>query len=70
MHFNQTKHINAFPEEHKISKYYNKKDFALAKKAISEMKKGNWTVALQSAKKTKDKDEKIKKDLKGAKDGN
>lgn len=23
MHFNQTKHINAFPEEHKISKYYN-----------------------------------------------
>ncbi len=42
-------------ENIKISKYYNKKDFALAKKAISEMKKGNWTVALQSAKKTKDK---------------
>ena len=26
----------------KISKYYNKKDFNLAKKAISEMKKAKW----------------------------
>tara|TARA_B100000579_G_scaffold106074_1_gene84463 strand:- start:51 stop:2258 length:2208 start_codon:yes stop_codon:yes gene_type:complete len=39
----------------KISKYYNKKDFKLANKAISEMKKGNWPVALKTAKKAKDK---------------
>ena len=39
----------------KISKYYNKKDFSLAKKAISEMKKGNWPLALKTAKKAKDK---------------
>ena len=26
----------------KISKYYSKKDFSLAKKAISEMKKAKW----------------------------
>ncbi len=39
----------------KISKYYKKKDFALAKKAISEMKKNNWTGALNLAKKAKDK---------------
>ena len=39
----------------KISKYYNKKDFALAKKAISEMKKSKWPSALKSAKKAKDK---------------
>ena len=39
----------------KISKYYNKKDFALAKKAISEMKKAKWTSALQISKKAKDK---------------
>jgi soluble lytic murein transglycosylase len=37
------------------SKYYNKKDFRLAKKAISEMKKANWTAALKTAKKAKDK---------------
>ena len=37
------------------SKYYNKKDFKLAKKAISEMKKANWPVALKTAKKAKDK---------------
>ena len=39
----------------KISKYYSKKDFNLAKKAISEMKKSNWTGALKTAKKAKDK---------------
>tara|TARA_Y100000590_G_scaffold341727_1_gene389985 strand:- start:47 stop:2206 length:2160 start_codon:yes stop_codon:yes gene_type:complete len=37
------------------SKYYNKKDFRLAKKAISEMKKANWTAALKTAKKAKNK---------------
>ena len=39
----------------KISKFYSKKDFSLAKKAISEMKKGKWPNALKSAKKAKDK---------------
>ena len=39
----------------KISKYYKKKDFNLAKKAISEMKKADWTAALKTAKKAKDK---------------
>ena len=39
----------------KISKYYSKKDFSLAKKAVSEMKKSNWTGALKTAKKAKDK---------------
>ena len=39
----------------KISKYYNKKDFGLAKKAISEMKKANWITALKTAKRAKDK---------------
>ena len=39
----------------KISKYYNKKDFKLAKKAISEMKRSKWSDALKTAKKTKDK---------------
>ena len=39
----------------KKSKYYNKKDFALAKKAISEMKQGKWPNALKTAKKAKDK---------------
>ncbi len=37
------------------SKYYNKKDFNLAKKAISEMKKRKWDSALKTAKKAKDK---------------
>ena len=41
--------------EVKISKYYNKKDFSLAKKAISEMKKAKWTSALNTSKKAKDK---------------
>ena len=39
----------------KISKYYNKKDFSLANKAISEMKKAQWPNALKTAKKAKDK---------------
>ena len=39
----------------KKSKYYNKKDFALAKKAISEMKQSKWPNALKTAKKAKDK---------------
>ena len=39
----------------KISKYYNKKDFNLAKKAISEMKKARWSSALDLSKKAKDK---------------
>ena len=39
----------------KISKYYNKKDFSLAEKAIAEMKKGKWPSALKVAKKAKDK---------------
>ena len=39
----------------KISKYYNKKDFNLANKAISEMKKAKWSSALKTAKKAKDK---------------
>ncbi len=39
----------------KISKYYSKKDFGLAKKAISEMQKSRWTSALNISKKAKDK---------------
>ena len=42
-------------EEVKKSKFYSKKDFALAKKAISEMKQAKWTSALKTAKKAKDK---------------
>ncbi|WP_440934298.1 lytic transglycosylase domain-containing protein [Candidatus Pelagibacter sp.] len=38
----------------KISKYYSKRDFGLAKKAISEMQKSKWTSALKIAKKAKD----------------
>ncbi len=41
--------------EIKISKYYSKKDFALAKKAVTEMKKAKWPTALKTAKKAKDK---------------
>ena len=37
------------------SKFYNKKDFAIAKKAIAEMKKANWSVSINTAKKAKDK---------------
>ena len=32
----------------KKSKYYSKKDFALAKKALSEMKQAKWTSALKT----------------------
>ena len=39
----------------KISRYYSKKDFSLAKKAISEMQKSKWTSALNISKKAKDK---------------
>ncbi len=39
----------------KKSKYYNKKDFAIAKKAILEMKQAKWSNALKTAKKAKDK---------------
>mgnify|MGYP000004217618 FL=1 len=39
----------------KISKYYSKKDFGLAKKAISEMQKSKWASALSISKKAKDK---------------
>ena len=39
----------------KISRYYSKKDFGLAKKAISEMQKSKWTSALNTSKKAKDK---------------
>ncbi|MBD1136558.1 lytic transglycosylase domain-containing protein [Pelagibacterales bacterium SAG-MED49] len=39
----------------KISKYYNKKDFSIAKKAIAEMQKSRWTSSLKSAKRAKDK---------------
>ena len=42
-------------KEIKISKYYSKKDFSLADKAISEMKKAKWPSALNTAKKAKDK---------------
>jgi len=41
--------------EVKISKYYNKKDFNLAKKAMLEMKQAKWTASLKTAKKAKDK---------------
>ena len=37
------------------SKYYRKRDFDLAKKAIKEMEKGRWTNALNIAKKARDK---------------
>ena len=39
----------------KISKYYNKKDFNIANKAISEMKNAQWSNAIKTAKKAKDK---------------
>ena len=38
----------------KESKYFSKKDFKLAKKAISEMKLAKWPNAIQTAKKAKD----------------
>ena len=39
----------------KKSKYYSKKDYALAKKAMSEMQKSKWSSALKTSKKAKDK---------------
>ncbi|MDC3036490.1 lytic transglycosylase domain-containing protein [Candidatus Pelagibacter sp.] len=39
----------------KKSKFYSKKDFSLAKKAITEMKQSKWPNALKTAKKAKDK---------------
>ena len=39
----------------KISKYYSKKDFNIARKAISEMQRSRWTSSLKIAKKAKDK---------------
>jgi soluble lytic murein transglycosylase len=39
----------------KSSKYFNKKDFALAKKSIQAFEKGQWTKALSLSKKSKDK---------------
>ena len=39
----------------KISKYYSKKDFNIARKAISEMQKSKWSSSLKIAKKAKDK---------------
>jgi soluble lytic murein transglycosylase len=46
--------INIKPDIDK-SKFYSQKDFVLAKKAVSEMKKSDWTNALKTAKKAKDK---------------
>ena len=37
------------------SKYYNKKDFEIAKKAISLMEKKKWETAIKLSKKAKDK---------------
>jgi len=37
------------------SKYYSKKDFSIANKAIAAMKKSNWTEAIKISKKAKDK---------------
>ena len=49
--------IAGLTKENKIisSKFYKKKDVAIAKKAINEMKKSNWTTALKVSKKAKDK---------------
>ena len=37
------------------SKYYSQRDFAIAKKSVSAFQKGQWNVALSTAKKAKDK---------------
>ncbi len=37
------------------SKFYSKKDFSIAKKSLSEMKKSNWSAAVNISKKAKDK---------------
>jgi soluble lytic murein transglycosylase len=46
--------INIKPDIDK-SKFYSKKDFSLAKKAVAEMKKSDWINALKTANKAKDK---------------
>jgi soluble lytic murein transglycosylase len=46
--------INIKPDIDK-SKFYSKKDFSLAKKAVVEMKKSDWINALKTANKAKDK---------------
>ncbi len=38
-----------------VSKYYRKKDFNIAKKAIKEMEERKWSLAISTAKKAKDK---------------
>jgi soluble lytic murein transglycosylase len=43
------------PRSVKIFKYYSKKDFSIARKAISEMQKSRWSSSLKIAKKAKDK---------------
>ena len=43
------------PRSIKISKYYSKKDFNIARKAISEMQKRRWSSSLKIAKKANDK---------------
>ena len=49
--------IAGIKKEKKIisSKYYRKKDLAIAKKAVKEMKKSNWIMALKISKKARDK---------------
>jgi soluble lytic murein transglycosylase len=42
-------------EKIEISKFFNKKDFTIAKKAISEMEKSQWTKALSTSSRAKDK---------------
>ena len=38
-----------------LSKYYGQKDFSIAKKSIQAMQKGQWSIALSTSKKAKDK---------------
>ena len=54
----KTKPIIVKKEKSKVkqtSKFYRKKDFALAKKAIAEIEKRKWVAALSTAKKARDK---------------
>ena len=37
------------------SKYYNQKDYSIAKKSIAAMEKSQWSTALSQSKKAKDK---------------
>ena len=53
--FYQKKTINSRIKkkyEVKKSKYYSKKDFSLAKKAISEMKQAKWPRCIKNCKKS------------------